>query len=288
MSLWYGETFGATRLQLRVTKSLFSGESEFQKVEIFDTDVYGRVLAIDSVFMTSEKDEFFYHEMLVHPALLTHPDPKRVLVIGGGDGGTVREVLRHPGVEACVMIEIDELVVQASKEHLPMIGTAWDDPRLDVRFADGIKYVKESDEEKYDIVLLDGTDPVGPGEVLYQMEFYQGVKRMLKDGGIFALQSESPVLMSKTFFELQGKLKRLYGEVHPYFGPVPIYASGIWSWTWATDAGNPRDFDETRAHAIAAGSRYYNPDIHRAAFARPNYVRQGLTDVMPSNEHRDG
>ncbi|MEM7608944.1 MAG: spermidine synthase, partial [Myxococcota bacterium] len=146
MANWYEETFNGTRLSLEVTKTLFSGRSKFQKVDVFETREYGRAMAIDDVFMTSEGDEFIYHEMLVHPAMLTAKiAPKRVLVIGGGDGGTVREVLRHPSVEQCVMIEIDELVVQACKEHLPTIGTAWDDPRLDVRFIDGIDYVKNTD-----------------------------------------------------------------------------------------------------------------------------------------------
>ena len=155
------------------------------------------------VFMTSEYDEFLYHEMLAHPAMTTAPRIERVLVIGGGDGGTVREVLRHSEGKACVMIEIDQLVVDASKEYLPGIGTAWDDPRLDVRFIDGIDYVKTSKDEKYDVILLDGTDPVGPGAVLFDEAFYAGCKRMLAEDGVMALQSESPLLMLDTFVETQ-------------------------------------------------------------------------------------
>ncbi len=279
MPLWYQETFQGTRLALETTETLYSGRSEFQKIEIFESKAYGRALALDDVFMTSVKDEFFYHEMLTHPAMLTAENPKRVLVIGGGDGGTVREVLRHPSVEQCVMIEIDEGVVQACKEHLPMIGTAWDDPRLDVRFADGIDYVKTSDEEKYDVILLDGTDPVGPGEVLFAQEFFAACKRMLKPGGIMAMQSETPILMRDVFFETQGKLRELFAEVHPYFGPVPIYASGIWSWTWASDRKAHLDVDVARAEKLTDGCRYYNADIHKAAFTQPNYVRRGLADL---------
>ena len=279
MPLWYQETFQGTRLALETTETLYSGRSEFQKIEIFESKAYGRALALDDVFMTSVKDEFFYHEMLTHPAMLTAENPKRVLVIGGGDGGTVREVLRHPSVEQCVMIEIDEGVVQACKEYLPMIGTAWDDPRLDVRFADGIDYVKTSDEEKYDVILLDGTDPVGPGEVLFAQEFFAACKRMLKPGGIMAMQSETPILMRDVFFETQGKLRELFAEVHPYFGPVPIYASGIWSWTWASDRKAHLDVDVARAEKLTDGCRYYNADIHAAAFTQPNYVRRGLADL---------
>ncbi len=276
MAVWYEETFKGTRLSLEVTKTLFSGQSKFQKVDIFETREYGRAMAIDNVFMTSEGDEFIYHEMLVHPALLTAKAPQRVLVIGGGDGGTVREVLRHPSVTHCTMIEIDELVVTACKEHLPTIGTAWNDPRLDVRFIDGIDYVKNSDDEKYDVVLLDGTDTIGPGEVLFDIEFFRGCKRMLKEGGVLALQSETPMLLRDVFFETQKKLRSLWSEVHPYFAGVPLYASGSWSWTWCSDGGSPHDVDEERQAAISAGCKYYNGPIHSGSFAQPGYVTEGL------------
>lgn len=276
MSDWVYETFDDhTRLGLRVKETLFTGQSEFQKVEVVDTVSWGRVLIIDGVFMTSEYDEFLYHEMLVHPALCSAPNIKRVLVIGGGDGGTVREVLRHPDVATCVMIEIDELVVKASKEHLPTIGTAWDDSRLDLRFIDGIEYVKESSDEPYDVILLDGTDPIGPGAVLFDVAFYQGCKRMLKPGGVMALQSESPLLMMDVFTQTQEKLRSLFEEVHPYLGPVPLYGTGTWSWTWCSDAGDPRDANADRQAAITKGCGSYNPELHQAVFSLPNYVLKG-------------
>ncbi len=278
MSEWRYETFDEhTRLGLRVRETLLSEESSFQKVEILDAATWGRVLILDGVFMTSEYDEFLYHEMLVHPAMTTAPSIKRVLVIGGGDGGTVREVLRHPGVETCVMIEIDELVVQASRKYLPTIGTAWDDPRLDVRFIDGVEYVRNSADDPYDVILLDGTDPVGPGEALFGVEFYKGCKRMLRPGGVMALQSESPLLMMDIFAKTQRTLRGVFKEVHPYFGPVPLYGTGTWSWTWCSDGGNPHAIQPRRQEAIAETCKAYNSDIHRAAFARPNYVR----DVAP-------
>ncbi|HSN82765.1 MAG TPA: polyamine aminopropyltransferase [Polyangiales bacterium] len=277
MGLWYEETFDDhIRLGLRVKETLFAGQSPYQSVEVLDTARFGRVLVLDNVFMTSEYDEFLYHELLVHPALTTAPRIDRVLVIGGGDGGTVREVLRHPGVRECVMIELDRMVVEVSKEHLPSIGTAWDDPRLEVRFIDGIEYVKESDDEKFDVVLLDGTDPVGPGAVLFDESFYEGCKRMLAPDGVMALQSESPLLMMDIFVETQHKLRRLFSEVHPYMGPVPLYATGTWSWTWCSDTGEPlRPLPERQA-AVVEGSKAYNEEIHRAAFALPNYVRRAL------------
>lgn len=277
MGHWYDETFdGHTRLGLRVEKTLFSGQSRFQKVEVIETVGFGRVLVIDNVFMTSEYDEFLYHEMLTQPALTTAPRIERVLVIGGGDGGTVREVLRHADVKQCVMIEIDQLVVETSKKYLPGIGTAWEDPRLEVRFINGIEYVKKSDDPAYDVILLDGTDPIGPGAILFDESFYRGCKRMLTDDGVMALQSESPLLMMDTFLETQRKLRKLFAEVHPYLGPVPLYGTGTWSWTWCSDTGEPlRPFPE-RQQAVAAASKAYNPELHQAAFALPNYIKRAL------------
>jgi spermidine synthase len=277
MGLWYDETFGDhIRLGLRVRETLFCGESAYQKVEVIDTEGFGRVLVIDDVFMTSEYDEFLYHEMLTHPALTTAPRIERVLVIGGGDGGTVREVLRHREVKHCTMIEIDELVVEASKQYLPGIGTAWDDPRLDLRFIDAIDYVETSKDEKFDVVLLDGTDPVGPGAVLFDESFYRGCKRMLAEGGVMALQSESPLLMMDVFVETQHKLRKLFSEVHPYLGPVPLYGTGTWSWTWCSDTGEPLRPIRDRQNAIIEGSKAYNAELHQALFALPNYVRRAL------------
>jgi len=277
MALWYEETFDDhTRLGLRVKETLFSEQSPYQKVEVIDTVGFGRVLVIDDVFMTSEHDEFLYHEMLVHPALATARSIERVLVVGGGDGGTVREVLRHPQVQDCVMVEIDRVVVDASKQHLPGIGTAWDDPRLEVRFIDGVEYVKTSSDEPYDVILLDGTDPIGPGALLFDESFFRGCKRMLVSGGIMALQSESPLLMMGLFVEIQHELRKLFSEVHPYLGPVPLYGAGTWSWTWCSDTGEPLRPIPERQKAIVEGSKAYNEDLHQAAFALPNYVKRAL------------
>ncbi|MGB8225028.1 MAG: polyamine aminopropyltransferase [Polyangiales bacterium] len=277
MGLWYDETFDDhTRLGLRVKETLFSGRSPYQKIEVIDTAGFGRVLVLDDVFMTSEHDEFLYHEMLVHPALATARSIERVLVIGGGDGGTVREVLRHPEVQNCVMIEIDRMVVDVSMKYLPGIGTAWDDSRLDVRFIDGVEYVKASADEPYDVILLDGTDPVGPGALLFDESFFRGCKRMLVPGGIMALQSESPLLMMDLFVGIQHTLRTLFSEVHPYLGPVPLYGTGTWSWTWCSDTGEPLRPIPERQEAIVEGSKAYNQALHQAAFALPNYVRRAL------------
>lgn len=277
MGLWYDETFdGHTRFGLRVNETLFSQRSRFQKVEVIATEGFGRVLVVDDVFMTSEYDEFLYHEMIVHPALSTAPRIDRVLVIGGGDGGTVREVLRYSEVGRCVMIELDEMVVEVSKKYLTGIGTAWDDPRLDVRFIDGIDYVKNGDDPAYDVILLDGTDPVGPGSVLFDERFYEGCKRMLTEDGVLALQSASPLLMMDVFVETQHKLRKLFAEVHPYLGPVPLYGTGTWSWTWCSDTGEPLRPIKDRQDPIIEGCKAYNAELHQAAFALPNYVKRAL------------
>lgn len=276
MTIWFDETFEGTRFGLKVTRTLYGAQSPYQRIDIFETEAMGRVMTLDDAFMTSERDEALYHELLVHPAMLGAASPRRVLVIGGGDGGTVREVLRHPCVEACVMIELDELVVRACQTHLPTIGTAWDDPRLDVRFADGIDYVKTSDEPPYDVILLDGTDPVGPGAVLFEHDFFAACKRMLVEGGVLALQSETPILLREAFLETQKKLSALFGTVAPYFGAVPLYPSGLWSWTFCSDTRDPLAPDGARAEALEPSLRWYNRDVHRAAFAQPSELRRAL------------
>ena len=275
MTDWYDETYrDHMRFGVAVSRHIFDGKSDFQRVEILDTLRFGRTLVIDGVFMTSEEDEFLYHEMLVHPALCTAERIGRVLIIGGGDGGTAREVLRHPEVREVRMVEIDGLVVEACREHLPSLG-AWDDPRLDVRIDDGIAYVKDNDDPKWDVVLLDGTDPVGPGKGLFDAAFYRGVKSCLAPGGVFALQSESPTL-DEVFHDIQDTLRGVFSSVHPYFGPVPLYSAGLWSWTYATDDGDPMAIRDARAAHVEVESKAYNRALHRAAFAQPQYVKKRI------------
>ncbi len=275
---WFDEVFrDRVRFGLRVKERLFERTSPYQKVLVFESEAFGRCLAIDDVFMTSERDEFLYHEMLVHPPLVALASPpRRVLVIGGGDGGTVREVLRHPSVETVVMVEIDEMVVEASKKYLTTIGTAWEDPRLDLRIGDGIAYVKETKDPPFDAVLLDGTDPIGPAKGLFNEDFYRGVARVMKPNGVFAAQTESPFVMPQLFVEIQKTLRKVFPRVAPYFGTIPIYASGYWSWTFASFEVEPLELDEARGKAIEEGARQYNRDVHRAAFAQPNFIRRLL------------
>ncbi len=274
---WYHEVFeDKSAFGLRVTRTLHAERSDFQRIEIFETPFLGRVLALDGILQTSEVDEHVYHEMIVHPALCAAPSNARVLIIGGGDGGTAREVLRHPGVERCVMVEIDARVVEACKAHLPALGgSAWDDPRLELRFEDGVRYVKEADVEPFDVIILDGSDPVGPSEGLFNRAFYEGAKRLLKPDGLFACQSESPTVYEDVFFAIQRTTREVFGASRPYFGSVLLYGAGLWTWTVA-GAADPSEPEPARVRAIEAGCRYYNADIHRAAFAQPSFVRRRL------------
>jgi spermidine synthase len=281
MALWFHEVFeDRFSLGLKVERTLHTEQTPYQHLAIFETEKMGKVLTLDHIFMTSEADEFTYHEMIVHPALCALPKPRRVLVIGGGDGGTAREVLSHPEVETCVMVEIDEAVVRACQEHLPEIGgSVWEDPRLDLRFEDGIEFVKSADVEPFDAILLDGSDPVGPAEGLFNESFYRGVERVLADDGVFALQSETPTIMPNVFFPLQFTLREVFADVRPLFGSVVLYGGGMWTWTHASkQARDPFAFDEARMARQEARCRYYNRDIHRAAFAVPTFVRRRLEE----------
>jgi spermidine synthase len=279
MNEWYDEVFNdRLRFGLKAKRFLYSEKSAFQQIDIFETDQFGRALMLDGIYMTSEGDEYFYHEMLVHPAMTTTPSIKRVLVIGGGDGGTVREVLRYKEVEKVVMVEIDSMVVDACKKYLAAIGTAWDDPRLELLFEDGIAYVQETEEDPFDVILLDGSDPVGPAEGLFSEAFYRGCHRLLAPKGVFALQSESPVLFRDVFINIIKLLRDIFPLVRPYFGTVPIYAAGMWSWTFASKCIDPLNIIEERIEKIEPSTRYYNRAIHQAAFALPNEIRKELRE----------
>ena len=279
MALWFTESFhDKVRFSLKVSRTVHVSQSRFQRIELFETPALGKTLALDGILQTSEGDEYHYHEMIVHPALCSAPSIDQVLVIGGGDGATAREVLRHRDVKRCVMVEIDPEVVAICKEHLPQFG-AWDDPRLELIIGDGIKYAREAKPASFDVVLLDGSDPVGPSQGLFNRDFYASVKRCLKPGGVFALQSESPMLMADLFVSIQSSLREHFSNVRPYFGPVLLYGASQWSWTFATDSVDPLAVIEARVDGIEEACRYYNRDIHRGAFAVPNHLAKRLRGI---------
>lgn len=280
MEDWYDEVFsGAVRFGLKVRRFLYSGKSEYQQIDVFETEHFGRVLALDGIYMASEADEYFYHEMLVQPAMVTAPRIRRVLVIGGGDGGTIREVLHHAEVEKVVMVEIDRQVVEVSRKYLSTIGTAWDDPRLELIIGDGVAYVQEADAEPYDVIFLDGSDPVGPSKGLFDESFYRGCARLLCPDGVLALQTESPVLLRGVFHAIVRTLREVFGRAYPYIGSVPLYGAGMWTWTYATRSADPMAIVDERAERLEAFTRYYNREIHRAAFVLPNELKKELESL---------
>jgi spermidine synthase len=277
MSFWYDETFeGKTRYGCLVREVLFSEQSQYQQVEVLDTVHFGPTLVLDGIFMTSAREEHFYHEMLVQPAMVVAPRIERVLIIGGGDGGSAREVLRHQGVKQLVMVEIDALVIEASKKHLPMIGTAWDDPRLEVIVGDGIAFVRESDAGPFDVIFLDGCDPVGPAAGLFDRPFYQSCLERLAPDGVFIAQTESPILQREVFLEVVRTLGDVFPRVRPYFGPAPLYAADQWSWTICSRDVDHLAIRDDRVASIEPQMKYYNRDIHRAAFAMSSDLKRAL------------
>jgi spermidine synthase len=279
--VWFTERDKDIALSLRHKGDiLYRKQSDYQMVEVFDTYAYGKLLTLDGAVMTTEKDEYVYHEMISHVPMLVHPNPKRVLVIGGGDGGVVRELFRHQGLERVVMVEIDGHVIEASKIHLPEIASAFDHPMLELHIADGIQYVKDAADASFDIVIVDSTDPVGPGQGLFTAEFYTHVNRILDRDGIMVTQSESPRFNHKVMQEIYSCYYGIFGKdnVHCYLIQVPTYPSGTWSLSLSSKSGRQplTDFDAARYQSLTSNHKlkYYNQDIHRAAFALPNFVRE--------------
>ena len=262
---------------IKAGKVLFSKQSDFQKVEIFETDSrLGRVLTLDDLMMTTEGDEFFYHEMIAHIPMMNHKCPKSVLVIGGGDGGTVREVLKHDTVEKVVLCEIDGMVIDACKEFLPTIAGKLDDPRVEIRVEDAIEFIKDKKNE-YDVVLIDSTDPMGPGEGLFTEEFYTNVKNSLKAGGIVAAQSESPVVNKEEIKKMYNLLKKVFPICATYTSNIPTYPGGYWAWAFCSETVEPLSYiDERRCAEITKTCKVYNKEYHLARFALPIYLKEIL------------
>ena len=274
--MWVTETW-EDRIQhgLKVAETLFDARSPYQHVQIVRTEFYGRVLLLDGMFQTSEADEYLYHEPMVHPLMALVPDTERVLVVGGGDGGTAREVLRYPAVQQVVMCEIDELVVAACKQHMPALGgDAWHDPRLDLRFCDAAEHVRQAEPESYDAILVDGSDPIGPGAALFAEDFFAHCKRVLKPGGLYVMQSGSPFLTRDGFLRTVRGLREAFGEARPYLGSVPLYGAGPWSWTLAGERVSPEAANFERSASFRDELRHYSAAMHAAGFTLPpEFVR---------------
>lgn len=262
-------------LAIKAGKVLFSKQSDFQKVEIFETEsTLGRVLTLDDLMMTTEGDEFHYHEMIVHVPMMHHKNPESVLVIGGGDGGTVREILKHKSVKKVVMCEIDGMVIDACKEFLPTLSCGLSDGRVEIKVEDAIEFIKDKKDE-YDVILIDSTDPMGPGEGLFTDEFYTDIKRALKKGGIMVAQSESPFANKEEIKKMYTQLNRVFPIVSTYTSNMPTYPAGYWAWAFCSEDVKPLSyFDETRYQDVVKTCKIYNKEYHMARFALPNYLKE--------------
>jgi spermidine synthase len=269
----------------RVAKTLFAAESPYQRVEIVQTAGHGAMLINDGVVMAAERDEFVYHEMIAHVPLFVHPRAARVLVIGGGDGGTAREVLKHPEVARVVLVEIDAVVVQACRRFLPSLSVAFEDPRLELVIADGVAFAART-TERFDVVIVDSSDPVGPAEGLFDRTFYGSLARLLRDGGILVTQAESPFYDQALQTAMFNAQREFFRRLHLYLYSNLTYPGGLWAFAFASQGLCPlRDFDAPRFARWPAAMRYYNAGVHRAAFMLPEFVRKryaAILDPLPS------
>ena len=277
MELWYTEEqTDNVRLSIKVKEHLYTGKSDFQDVDVFESEEFGKFLTLDGLMMVTEKDEFIYHDMITHVAMATNPNVKNVLVIGGGDGGTVRELTRYPFIEKIDMVEIDKLVVDVSIEYLPITSSKLSDPRVNLYFEDGIEFVKNA-KHKYDLILVDSTDPIGPGEGLFTNEFYTNCYNILSKDGILVNQSESPYYdqFSHEMKRAHSKIKNIFPISKVYQFHMPTYPSGHWLFGFASKKLDPiKDADFEKWTSLGIKTKYYNPQIHVGSFALPTYVQE--------------
>jgi spermidine synthase len=278
--LWIEEKFeDHLGIRFKVEKTLFSGQSDFQSVDVVETKGHGKMLLNDGLIMVTEKDEFVYHDMIAHVPLFTHPNPKTVLVIGGGDGGTAREVIRHESVEKCVMVEIDGMVVDACKEFIPQTSSKLSDKRIELLIEDGVAYVKKAKREglKFDVILVDSTDPIGPAQPLFGDEFYEDLYDCLSEDGIVVSQGESPFYISDMQSKLMSIINKLFPVVNIYNFHNLTYPGGLWSFTYASKKYHPvKDFDEARVNSSKLEFGYYNSEVHKGSFGLPEFQKKSI------------
>lgn len=278
MQLWFQEDHdGAMRVAYKIRSILYQGRSPFQSIQVLESENFGKMMIIDDMVMVTEADEFVYHELISHVPILLHKNPKRVLVIGGGDGGAVRELLRHDSLEEVVICELDELVLEKAKEFLPSLSSGFYDPRTTINIGDGVVYLRNMESASFDIIIVDSTDPVGPGEVLFSKNFYGDVARCLKPGGLMVCQSESAWYHRDTHQLIHGNLSSNFSHLKPYMGFVPSYPQGLWTWTLA--ANHPIDVHACsweRFDKVKTELKYLNEDIYRSCFALPNFYLKKL------------
>ncbi|WEG13074.1 polyamine aminopropyltransferase [Pullulanibacillus sp. KACC 23026] len=271
MELWYTEkqteVFGITA---KIKQTLHTEQTPFQKLDMLETEEFGNMLTLDGMVMTTERDEFVYHEMVAHVPLFTHPHPKQVLVVGGGDGGVIREVVKHPEVEKVTLVEIDGAVIEQSKKHLPHIASAFDHPKVEVIVGDGFMHIAESHNE-YDVIMVDSTEPVGPAVKLFEKGFYEGISRALKADGLFIAQTDNPWFKADLIRQVIGDVKEIFPITRLYTANIPTYPSGLWTFTMGSKVYDPIEVEEGRFHDLK--TKYYTKELHKAAFVLPKFVK---------------
>ena len=262
---------------LKTRRRLHDEQSPFQRIEVFETTRYGNLMVIDGCTMVSTLENFLYHEMMSHPVLFTHPLPKRVAIIGGGDCGTLREVLKHEEVDKAIQIDIDERVTRVAEEYFPELCESNGDRRAELLFIDGIQWMKDAQPGSLDVIIVDSTDPVGPGEVLFTPEFYAACHRALGPAGLMVQQSESPLIHMEILQRMYRSMKDAgFADTRTLFFPQPIYPTGWWSATMACRDRTIGGFREQDVAGRSFETRYYNADIHRGAFAMPEFFRKAI------------
>jgi spermidine synthase len=280
---WFQENLHQDKLKngyaqrLAVSKIIYQDKSEFQDLVIFENPTFGRVLALDGIIQTTEKDEFCYHEMLTHVPLFAHGKAMRVLIIGGGDGGILREVLRHEQIEKVTLVELDRSVIDACAAHMPALSNgAFDDERTELIISDGVKFVENCRAGSFDLIVVDSTDPLGPGEVLFSETFYADCKRCLAEGGIFVNQNGVPTLQPGEITTTYQRLIPLFKDVSFYLTVVPTYIGGFMAVGWATKDSALRNISiqdlRARFNASRITTNYYTPEVHMAAFSLPPFI----------------
>lgn len=274
MELWFTEKqtshFG---IQAQIKETLVNEQTDFQHLVIVDTIEFGRMLVLDGMVMTTIRDEFVYHEMVAHPALVTHPNPKHVLVVGGGDGGVIREVLKHPQVAKAVLVEIDGKVVEYSKKYLPEIAGELDNSRVEVIINDGYMHI-HNNKNTYDVIMVDSTEPVGPAVQLFEKGFYQGIYDALKEDGIFVAQTDNPWFKGDLLRQVNSDVKEIFPIVRVYQANIPTYPSGLWTFTMGSKKYDPLNL--SKELQVELNTKYYTSKIHESAFVLPKFVEDLL------------
>lgn len=282
MELWFSEKHTSNvKFSIKVDRQLFCGQSEYQRIDIFDSQEFGRFLTLDGNMILTEKDEFIYNEMIVHVPMAVHPNVRKVLVIGAGDGGVLRELCRYNQVEQIDMVEVDELLVEVCKKYLPQTGCGFGDDRVKIHHQDGLRYIRKCENE-YDLIIVDPTDPFGVGEGLFSKEFYGNRYKALREDGIMVNQHESP-FYGEDVYVMNRTHKRIVGSfpiTKVYQAHIPTYPAGHWLFGFASKKYHPiRDLDAVRWSSLGIDTKYYNTRLHVGAFALPNYVENVLKEV---------